>query len=98
MASRSGKSELLLLATNIMLADEDSLLFPLVVPTNVQTASSHALRYVLKNRATDQPLLVMVFTLLPKDEHGSGSDDGTVEAQDAGTGTEAAADGDGDVD
>lgn len=25
------------------------------------------LRYVLKNRATDEPLFVVIFTLLPKD-------------------------------
>ena len=29
---------------------------------------SHALRYVLKNRKTDEPLFVVVFTLLPKDQ------------------------------
>ncbi len=31
-------------------------------------ASSHSLRYVLKNRATDEPLLVVIFTLVPKTE------------------------------
>ncbi|KXL46022.1 hypothetical protein M433DRAFT_66313 [Acidomyces richmondensis BFW] len=29
---------------------------------------SHSLRYVLKNRATDEPLLVVIFTLVPKTE------------------------------
>jgi hypothetical protein len=40
-----------------MIAD----LFPLL------TQSSHTLRYVLKNRKTNEPLWVMVFTLQPKD-------------------------------
>lgn len=31
------------------------------------TQSSHALRYVLKNRKTDEPLWVLVFTLEPKE-------------------------------
>jgi len=31
-------------------------------------ASSHSLRYVLKNRATDEPLFVVIFTLVPKTE------------------------------
>lgn len=33
----------------------------------IDTQSSHALRYVLKNRKTDEPLLVVIFSLLPKD-------------------------------
>ena len=36
--------------------------------SNTLTQSSHALRYVMKNRATDQVLLVLVFTLIPKDQ------------------------------
>ena len=36
--------------------------------SNTLTPSSHALRYVLKNRATDEPLFVIVFTLIPKDQ------------------------------
>lgn len=35
------------------------------------TQSSHALRYVLRNKATKTPLFVVVFTLLPKDEHSN---------------------------
>jgi len=31
------------------------------------TQSSHALRYVLKNRKTNEPLWVLVFTLEPKE-------------------------------
>jgi hypothetical protein len=31
------------------------------------THSTHSLRYVLKNRSTDEPLFVVVFTLQPKD-------------------------------
>ncbi len=31
------------------------------------TQSTHSLRYVLKNRATDETLFVVVFTLQPKD-------------------------------
>lgn len=30
--------------------------------------SSHSLRYVLRNRKTDEPLMVLVFTLVPKDQ------------------------------
>lgn len=38
------------------------------ITSNTLTASSHALRYVLKNRATNDVLLVIIFTLLPKEE------------------------------
>lgn len=31
-------------------------------------ASSHSLRYVMRNRKTDEPLLVVVFTLVPKEQ------------------------------
>jgi hypothetical protein len=31
------------------------------------THSTHSLRYVLKNRSTDEPLFVVVFTLQPKE-------------------------------
>lgn len=31
------------------------------------THSSHSIRYVMKNRATDEPLFVVVITLKPKD-------------------------------
>ena len=30
--------------------------------------SSHSIRYVLKNRVTNEPLFVVIFTLLPKDQ------------------------------
>ena len=30
--------------------------------------SSHSLRYVMKNRATDETLFVIVFTLIPKEK------------------------------
>jgi len=30
--------------------------------------SSHSLRYVMRNRKTDEPLLVIVFTLVPKEQ------------------------------
>lgn len=32
--------------------------------------SSHSLRYVMKNRATDEPLFVVIFKLLPVDSEG----------------------------
>lgn len=35
--------------------------------TDGLTTSAHSLRYVLKNRATNEPLFVIVFTLLPKE-------------------------------
>jgi hypothetical protein len=31
------------------------------------TYSSHSIRYVMKNRSTDEPLFVVVITLKPKD-------------------------------
>ncbi|EME87910.1 uncharacterized protein MYCFIDRAFT_209649 [Pseudocercospora fijiensis CIRAD86] len=55
---------------------------PIISYWDGQPLRSHSLRYVLKNRKTDEPLLVMIFTLLPKEEHGSGNDDGTVKVQD----------------
>jgi hypothetical protein len=35
--------------------------------TNTLTRSSHSLRYVLKNRSTDQPLMVIIFKLIPRE-------------------------------
>ena len=96
MVSHFGKSQILVLAANSMHSEEDALLVLLVVSTNTQTASSHALRYVLKNRKTDEPLLVMIFTLLPKEEHGTGNDDGSVKVQDVEK--ETAASGNDDLD
>ena len=43
--------------------------------SNTLTQSSHALRYVLKNRTTNEPLLVVIFTLLPKEESKEDSDE-----------------------
>lgn len=34
------------------------------------TQSAHSLRYVLKNRVTNEPYFVVVFTLEPKDGKG----------------------------
>jgi hypothetical protein len=35
--------------------------------TDGLTTSAHSLRYVLKNRVTNEPLFVVIFSLLPKD-------------------------------
>ncbi|EME49080.1 hypothetical protein DOTSEDRAFT_163112 [Dothistroma septosporum NZE10] len=40
---------------------------PIISYWDGQPLRSHSLRYVLKNRATDEPLFVIIFTLLPKD-------------------------------
>jgi hypothetical protein len=40
---------------------------------NLTNARSHALRYVLKDRSTDEVLFVIIFTLLPR--HSEGPDD-----------------------
>lgn len=42
----------------------------LVEETTDIEQSSHSLRYVMKNRATDEPLFVIIFTLLPVDSEG----------------------------
>ena len=44
------------------------------------TQSSHALRYVLKNRKTDEPLWVLVFTLEPKAGEEKAAGEGKKEA------------------
>ena len=38
--------------------------------TNTLTPRTHSLRYVLKNRSTDQPLMVVIFRLIPKEGAG----------------------------
>lgn len=43
--------------------------------SNTLTQRTHSLRYVLKNRATNVPLLVIIFKLLPK-EQSKGGDSG----------------------
>jgi hypothetical protein len=40
------------------------------------THSSHSIRYVMKNRATDEPLFVVVITLKPKEGEGEKATDG----------------------
>ncbi|PPJ49557.1 hypothetical protein CBER1_01954 [Cercospora berteroae] len=41
---------------------------PIISYWDGQPLRSHSLRYVMKNRATNEPLFVIVFTLLPKDD------------------------------
>ncbi|KAF2153269.1 DUF1769-domain-containing protein [Myriangium duriaei CBS 260.36] len=41
---------------------------PVISYWDGQPLRSHAIRYVLKNRATGEPLFVVIFTLIPKDD------------------------------
>ncbi|GAB7358592.1 hypothetical protein MBLNU230_g2652t1 [Neophaeotheca triangularis] len=48
-------------------------LFPGVTIPIISYWDGQPLRYVLKNRATDEPLFVVVFTLVPKDQAAGGN-------------------------
>lgn len=50
--------------------------------------SSHAIRYVLKNRKTGDPLFVVIFTLIPKDQLHEEQEklENEVKGKDEGTG------------
>ncbi|RMY70184.1 hypothetical protein D0863_05966 [Hortaea werneckii] len=41
---------------------------PIISYWDGQPLRSHKLRYVMKNRATDEPLFVVIFTLIPKED------------------------------
>lgn len=58
--------------------------------------SSHSLRYVMKNRATDEPLFVIIFTLLPVDSEGKPIMDAPEDDEQAESEKPAAATGDDD--
>ncbi|KAK4636098.1 hypothetical protein CLAFUW4_02127 [Fulvia fulva] len=47
---------------------------PIISYWDGQPLRAHSLRYVLKNRATDEPLFVVIFSLLPKDGEAKAED------------------------